>query len=76
MFTIFNFIGVKTVVDIFLNSATYRKIDAKLVVTNMPPTCQALVFQSDAYWDCHIRYFTDTDCHPVGTCRMGMFNLF
>ena len=33
--------------------------------------CHNIEFNSDEYWECMIRQFTQTAYHPVGTCKMG-----
>ena len=33
--------------------------------------CDGESFDSDAYWECLLRYFAATLYHPVSTCRMG-----
>lgn len=33
--------------------------------------CDALVADSDEYWQCYARHMTSTVYHPVGTARMG-----
>lgn len=35
------------------------------------PGCPTVDFQSDAYWKCVARHYTQTIYHPVGTCKMG-----
>lgn len=35
------------------------------------PDCSHLVFDTDAYWECHMRQFTFTIYHPTSTCKMG-----
>ncbi|XP_051168491.1 glucose dehydrogenase [FAD, quinone]-like [Leptopilina boulardi] len=35
------------------------------------PLCKKWQFNTDDYWFCMMRYYTGTDYHPVGTCKMG-----
>lgn len=35
------------------------------------PACRGYPFDSDAYWECHLRQFTFTIYHPSGTTKMG-----
>ncbi|XP_043465866.1 glucose dehydrogenase [FAD, quinone]-like [Leptopilina heterotoma] len=35
------------------------------------PLCERFQFNGDYYWYCMMKQYTETDFHPVGTCKMG-----
>ncbi|KAJ6627314.1 Glucose dehydrogenase [FAD, quinone] [Pseudolycoriella hygida] len=35
------------------------------------PACDKLGYDSDAYWECYLRYMATTMYHPTGTAKMG-----
>ncbi|PNF27342.1 Glucose dehydrogenase [FAD, quinone] [Cryptotermes secundus] len=47
-----------------------QKYGAELYRKTILP-CKDHEFDSDAFWECNIRYMTFTIFHPVGTCKMG-----
>jgi choline dehydrogenase-like flavoprotein len=61
--------GIRTAIDLF-NTTAFRKFDAKLF-DRPTPGCEHHLFNSDAYWECHMRLFTLTIYHQSGTCKMG-----
>lgn len=54
----------------FVTTKSYKTHGAKFI--NIPfKGCEQFTFESDDYFRCYIRYFTSTNFHPVGTCKMG-----
>lgn len=53
-----------TAFDVFHTGNVF--IDDEIATEQCPQT-----FDSDDYWQCHIRHMTLTIYHPVGTCKMG-----
>ncbi|XP_055678439.1 glucose dehydrogenase [FAD, quinone]-like [Lutzomyia longipalpis] len=51
-------------------TASYRKHEAQEVKVKLP-NCDILEKDSDAYWECYIRYMTTSTFHAVGTAKMG-----
>ncbi|XP_051167027.1 glucose dehydrogenase [FAD, quinone]-like isoform X3 [Leptopilina boulardi] len=46
--------------------------DNEMTLDETPwPFCKEWKFNSDDYWFCMMKYYTATDDHPVGTCKMG-----
>uniref|UniRef100_A0A1I8Q0T7 Glucose-methanol-choline oxidoreductase N-terminal domain-containing protein n=1 Tax=Stomoxys calcitrans TaxID=35570 RepID=A0A1I8Q0T7_STOCA len=35
------------------------------------PECDQYEFKSQSYWECHVKYFTNSCYHAVGTAKMG-----
>jgi choline dehydrogenase len=35
------------------------------------PECNPIEYETDDYWRCYLKYFTQTEWHPSGTARMG-----
>ncbi|XP_055680257.1 glucose dehydrogenase [FAD, quinone]-like [Lutzomyia longipalpis] len=54
----------------FLQTTSYRSHQMTFLQLSLPD-CDGLVFDTDEYWICYIRYLTTTFSHPIGTCRMG-----
>ena len=52
------------------DSKVFQDLGSRLSHIPMPG-CDHLLFNSDEYWECCIRYFTFTIYHPVGTNKMG-----
>lgn len=50
---------------------TLQKIGATVKDRLIKGVCDKEVFDSDPYWECHIRHFGLTMWHPSSTCRMG-----
>jgi choline dehydrogenase-like flavoprotein len=51
----------------------FRKINARFY-DEILEECAAWPANSDAYWECYIRYFTYSGNHHVGSCKMGPAN--
>ena len=49
---------------------TLQQIGATLNRYDFKGICDKEKFDTDAYWECVIRYFAVTVYHPVSTCRM------
>lgn len=54
----------------FLETESYKKHGVKLI-TPFVTKCAQYVKRSDDWWRCYFKYFALTNCHPVGTCKMG-----
>ena len=52
-------------------TAAFRRIGAKIWDRKDDPYCGELRNNEEAYWRCHVRAWTFTVYHPVGTCSMG-----
>ncbi|XP_033213301.1 glucose dehydrogenase [FAD, quinone]-like [Belonocnema kinseyi] len=61
--------GIRIGLSVF-NTAAMKKYQFRLDDTPMPP-CHMILFNSDAYWTCVVRYFGFPFHHIVGTCKMG-----
>lgn len=48
----------------------FRRINAQLLQSTVPE-CLKLQYDTDAFWECHIRHLTITVYHYSGTCKMG-----
>ncbi|XP_051155524.1 glucose dehydrogenase [FAD, quinone]-like [Leptopilina boulardi] len=61
--------GIRIGLELFRTSA-FTQNQFQLVIQAMPP-CDKIEYNTDEYWICIIRQYTDTFYHPVGTCKMG-----
>lgn len=52
------------------NTTYFRKNRGFLVRLDIPE-CNGLFYDSDKYWNCHIRNLVGAMLHAVGTCKMG-----
>lgn len=52
------------------NSSYVTKHGGTLIKPPLPE-CDALVFDSEEYWQCYVRNLATTALHPCGTCAMG-----
>lgn len=48
----------------------HQRINAKIRQSTVPK-CQTLPYDTDEFWECHIRHVTYTIYHYSGTCKMG-----
>jgi hypothetical protein len=51
--------GVKQLVDLYENTASYRRINARLINSHFPG-CEQEILKTDAYYECYIRHLTYT----------------
>lgn len=61
--------GVRMSLKLF-NTTALKENGFKLDETPLPP-CNKSEFNSDLYWDCVARHYTQTLYHTVGSCKMG-----
>ncbi|XP_051155532.1 glucose dehydrogenase [FAD, quinone]-like [Leptopilina boulardi] len=52
------------------NTTAFKNNNFRLKEISFSP-CNKFKFNSDAYWNCTARLYTNTEYHPVGTCKMG-----
>lgn len=64
--------GIKKTIEL-VNTPAFKRINAKLYKAPIP-ACKHHGFGTDAYWECHTRFFTFTIYHYSGTCKMGPDN--
>lgn len=57
-------------IQMLLNTTAFKKINAVLLTTPVPG-CEAVPYDSDAYWTCHMRHIIGTFSHYCGTAKMG-----
>ncbi|XP_043475406.1 glucose dehydrogenase [FAD, quinone]-like [Leptopilina heterotoma] len=61
--------GIRILLQLFKTKAFQ---DNEMTLNERPwPLCKQFPFNSDDYWSCIMTYYTNTDYHPVGTCKMG-----
>jgi choline dehydrogenase len=61
--------GIRRAVQLS-ETTSFQKYGAQLYKTPLSP-CSSNEFDSDAYWECSVRYMTFTMFHQAGTCKMG-----
>lgn len=61
--------GIRKIEEL-LNTPYMKSMNAKLSQMNIPE-CKELEYDTDAYWQCYLKYFTSISSNPVGTCKMG-----
>ncbi|XP_063218648.1 glucose dehydrogenase [FAD, quinone]-like [Bacillus rossius redtenbacheri] len=61
--------GIRLCIQLSKTSAL--KKEGLQLVTAKLKGCENLNFDSDAYWECAVRHFTNPENHQVGTCSMG-----
>ncbi|CAG2058982.1 unnamed protein product [Timema podura] len=44
------------------------------LITDLLPGCKSFTFGTEHYWMCALRTNTKSINHPVGTCKMGLYN--
>lgn len=54
----------------FVDTASFQKNGGKFIRFPLDE-CDKFNYQSDDYFECYIKYFSATEYHPVGTCKMG-----
>jgi choline dehydrogenase len=61
--------GIRRAIELTKTDAL-QKYGAELYRKSIRP-CRGHEIDSDAFWECNIRYMTFTIFHPAGTCKMG-----
>lgn len=57
----------------FLSSPVMQSVGAQIRQIDVKE-CNPIQYDTDDYWRCYIKYFTQTEWHPSGTARMGKWN--
>lgn len=66
--------AVRSTLRIAQSTRAFRRLGARRHDRPVPG-CEELTPDSDAYWECHIRRYTASLQHQVGTCRMAAAEL-
>ena len=61
--------GIEIALKLF-DTESFKKYDYRLI-DNPLPACEEFEFGERDYWKCVIMGYTETNYHPVGTCKMG-----
>nr|XP_024217684.1 glucose dehydrogenase [FAD, quinone]-like [Halyomorpha halys] len=61
--------GIKTIIQIIETNAL-KKYNLK-VESTPKEKCAHLPFAKDQYWKCLVKWYTETENHSSGTCKMG-----
>ncbi|XP_031341061.1 glucose dehydrogenase [FAD, quinone]-like [Photinus pyralis] len=61
--------GIRHVLKL-IETKPFKEINATLMPIHLP-SCSNHTYLSDEYFYCHIKYFSITYTHAIGTCKMG-----